>query len=110
MFESPDEFFDDLILQGAVEVAGIDPETGDFLYSFTEKIHEVAPEIAKKSEEFFNSAIYYLWELGFINMDITSNSPTVSLNEKALDQQEVSKLDPELRMILRTIIDALRLE
>ena len=98
----------ELILAGAVEVAGIDSVTGEFLYAFTENIKEIDPEMAKNSEEFFNKTIYLLWELGFLQMDITLPSPVVSLTEKALDAEEVTKLGIDIRIILESVIQALR--
>ena len=34
---------DDLILSGALEPAGIDPESGEMLYNFTDKLKDVSP-------------------------------------------------------------------
>lgn len=106
---NPDDKIEQLILAGAVEVAGIDLDSGEFLYSFTEKIKEVDPEIARKSEEAFHSQVYLLWEMGFLNIDMTEDNPVVSLMPKALDENEVSLLNTELRLILNSIIEALRL-
>lgn len=104
-----DDKIEELILAGAVEVAGIDPDTGEFLYSFTDKIKEVDPIIAQKSEELFNAHVYLLWEMGFLNIDMTAENPVVSLMPKALNEDEVESLPTELRLILRSIIEALRL-
>lgn len=66
--------------------------------------------MAKQSEEMFNNAIYLLWELGFLNVDMTQESPMVSLMPKALDVEQQETLPKELRLILLTIIEALRLQ
>lgn len=105
-----EEKLQELILAGAVEVSAIDSETGEFLYSFTEKINEVDPELARQSEDLFNRFIYILWERGFLNLDMTQDSPMVSLTEKSLDEEEQNTLPHELKMVLLTIIEALRLE
>lgn len=105
-----EEKLEELILAGAVEVSAIDSETGELLYSFTDKIHDIDPEMAKQSEEMFNNAIYLLWELGFLNVDMTQESPMVSLMPKALDVEQQETLPKELRLILLTIIEALRLQ
>jgi hypothetical protein len=100
---------EELILEGAVEVSGIDSETGEFLYSFTEKIHEVAPEIARESQDLFNRYMYVLWEKGFIHMDIDSKNPMVSLLPKCFIEEEVAGLSKDLSLVLRSIMEALRL-
>ena len=33
--------FEDLILSGALEVAGVDIDTGEMLYNFTEKLKDI---------------------------------------------------------------------
>ena len=104
-----DDKIEELILAGAVEISGIDSETGDFLYSFTEKIHEIAPEIARESQDLFNRYMYALWEKGFIHMDIDSESPLVSLLPKSFIEEEVAALSKDLSLVLRSIMEALRL-
>ena len=106
---NPEDKIEELILAGAVEVAGIDPETGDFLYAFTEKIKEIDPVMAKRSEEMFNETLYFLWSKGFLKMDITAVNPVISLEPKALDREEVSKLSLDDRLVLESIIQALRI-
>lgn len=100
---------EELILAGAVEVSGIDAETGDFLYSFTEKIHEVAPEIARESTELFNRYIYALWERGFLDMDMDSKNPMVSLLPKCFVEEDVAQLPKDMALVLRSVMEALRL-
>lgn len=104
-----DNTIEGLILAGAVEVSGIDAESGDFLYSFTERIHEIAPEIARESSELFNRYIYALWERGFIGMDIDSKNPMVSLLPKCFAEEEVAQLPKDLALALRSVMEALRL-
>ena len=104
-----DDRIEELILAGAVEVSGIDAETGEFLYSFTDKINEVDPEIARESKDLFNRYIYALWERGFIHMDIDSNNPMVSLLPKCFIEDEVAALPKDLSLVLRSVMEALRL-
>lgn len=103
------EKIEHLILEGAVEVSGIDSRTGEFLYSFTDKIHEVDPEIARESVELFNKYVYELWELGFLKIDMESSSPKVSLLPKCFSKEDVSHLPEETRIILESVMSALRL-
>ena len=106
---SLEDKIEELILAGAVEVAGIDSKTGEFLYSFTDKISEVDPEIARHSERMFHETVAFLWELGFLNIDMSEDNPLVSLTEKALDEEAVASLDVNTKLILNSIIEALRL-
>lgn len=104
-----DDLFDSLLLAGAVEVAGIDSDTGDFLYSFTEKMLEIAPEIMAEAENIFHSNVMALWEMGFLLMDPSIENPTVSITQKALDEQDSDELSEELRQTLKLIISAMRI-
>jgi len=106
---SLEDKIEQLILAGAVEVAGIDAKTGEFLYSFTDKIAEIDPEIAKHSEIMFHETIAFLWEQGFLNINMADDNPLVSLTEKALDEEAVASLDINTRLALNSIIEALRL-
>jgi hypothetical protein len=94
---------DYLILQGAVEVAGIDDNTGEFLYVFSQKIKEVMPELYEQHMNYVNKEIMDMWENGFVNIDFLSESPTVSLTEKAFDEEEISGLSEEKQWSLREI-------
>lgn len=104
-----DKKIEDLILAGAVEISGLDATTGEFLYSFTEKIHEVDPDIARESLELFNKYMYHLWEKGFLKIDMQSANPTVSLLEKCFVEDEVLGLSRESQAVLRSVMEALRL-
>jgi hypothetical protein len=108
-YNESDDYLEHLILNGYVEVSGIDPETGDFLYMFTEKARQTMPGLEEQLNEEFYALIIYLWEHGFIAMDIESQSPRVTLMPKALDQEAVSQLPSIYRLALFTIIEALRI-
>lgn len=105
-----EEYLEYLILNGYVEVAGLDKETGDFLYSFTESARATVPGLQDQLNEEFYGLIVYLWEHGFISMDIESDNPKVTLNPKALDQNEVNNLPFPYKSALLTIIEALRIK
>lgn len=81
-----------LILNNALEVSGIDSNTGQFLYSFTPKIKEIMPELYKDHLKFVNDELMVLWEKGYVNIDLFSPDPIVSLTEKGLNQEEINKL------------------
>ena len=99
-----DKVFEDLILSGALEPAGIDIETGEVLYNFTEKLKDVSPQLHNEFSTYFSMEVSGLWEHGFLDMDITEESPLVKLTDKALDPKEVAKLSKDRQYTLKEII------
>lgn len=98
-----EEFFDFLILQGAVEPAGVDSDTGEMLYSFTKKLKEIDPKFFNKVMEAFHRNVMVLWEKGFLNIDMLDDEPLATLTQKALDKQKVSELSDELQEALKEV-------
>ena len=97
MNNSEDELIKNLILEGALEVAGLDSETGEFLYSVTPKMQEVMPDMYEDHLTQVNRDILNLWEKGYVNVDFLSPNPMVTISAKGLDKVEVSKLSkPEI--------------
>lgn len=92
MDKNEKDIIDKLILSGAMEVAGLDSTTGEFLYVFTPKLKEVSPELYHEHVNHVNGELMNLWEKGFLNIDFMSDSPIVTLTEKALNKEEISKL------------------
>ena len=103
-FKDEDDAIDQLILSGALEVAGIDIETGEPMYNFTDKLLEVSPELHNEVSTYFSRETMSLWSEGFLNMDVTEKNPMVTLTEKALDDEELSKLSKENQVTLKEII------
>ena len=99
-----------MILDGIVEVSGIDSHTGEMLYQFTDYARENFPELQQEADEYFMQLIMFFWEQGFVDMNFSEDGPTVAITEKALSEQHVSELTPELRSALQIILDALRIE
>jgi hypothetical protein len=89
------ELIEELILKGALEVVGFDSDNKELLYSITEKMKEVMPEIYEDHMNFVNKGMLELWEKGFININMFEEDPTVTLTEKASDKKELSKLTKE---------------
>ena len=106
-----DESIDSLILAGVVEVAAVDTETGEFLYSFTDKFKEIMPELYEIHINYIHNEVMYFWEKGLVHIDdITSENPVVSLTEKAFDEDAISQLSKskqeslnEIKRILKVI-------
>jgi hypothetical protein len=94
---------EDLILSGAVEVAGVDPETGEMLYNFTNKLDQVHPALAREVENMFDSHVMKLWELGMVKMNVMDKNPIVKLTPKAFDPGSIKSLDEEIAYTLKEI-------
>ena len=97
MSSNEDELIENLILQGALEVAGLDSENGEFLYAITSKMKEVMPDLYEDHLKTVNRDLLNLWEKGYVNIDLFLPDPVVTISEKGLNKNEVSKLTkPEI--------------
>ena len=86
------EMIEKLILEGAMEVAGVDTENGELLYSFTPKIQQVMPELYHDHLNRTNAEILSLWERGYVDIDFLAKEPIVTITDKSFDPVEMSKL------------------
>ena len=93
---------DFLILNGAIEVIGLD-DNGEFLYAFTDKIMEMVPDLKEEVSKTYVEEIDTLWELGYLNMDISKENPSVTLTNMAYNDKMVSELPPRLQTVLLTV-------
>lgn len=109
-FEDEDDAIEQLILSGALEVSGIDIDTGEPIYNFTEKLIEVSPELHKEVSIYFSRETMSLWSEGFLDMDVTEKNPMVTLTTKAMDDLEVSKLSKDKQHTLKEIIRVITLD
>lgn len=98
-----EETLDALILSGAVEISAIDSNTGEPLYSFSPKIKEIMPKLYEQHMTEVNRDIMALWEKGFLNIEMLTDNPLVTLSEKAFSDVEVKTLTKELQMSLLEI-------
>ena len=103
-FKDEDDAIEQLILSGALEVAGIDIDTGEPVYNFTEKLIDVSPELHTEVSTYFSNETMFLWQEGFLDMDITEKNPTVRLTQKALDEIAVASLNKDRQYTLKEII------
>jgi hypothetical protein len=106
--EELNRIIDNLAINGYIEVDGIDPESGEFLYKVSDKLHKLVPDLQEKLSEAFLDEIYNLWVKGFVTMDMTSQAPIVRLTENALDPERVNALSIEEKTALSTIMAAMR--
>ena len=97
MNNNEDELIKNLILQGALEVAGVDSENGEFLYAITYKMKDVMPDLYQDHIKTVNRDLLNLWEKGYVNIDLFLPDPIVTISEKGIDKGEISKLTkPEI--------------
>jgi hypothetical protein len=94
---------DYLILNKALEVVGVDSQTGEFLYSFTPKMKEIMPELYNQHLNHVNAEIMKMWELGFVNVDFLAEEPVVTVTAKAFNKEEIAKLPQDLQWSLEEI-------
>ena len=106
--EELNRIIDSLTINGYIEVEGIDPESGEFLYKVSDKLNEVIPNWREKMTEAFLDEVYNLWVKGFVTMDMTSLHPIVRLTEDAFDLEKVNNLSLEERTTLSTIMAAMK--
>ena len=104
-----DEFdiVDNLILNGGLEFAGKDHESGEALYKATERLKDIDPNLSEELAIYFSEVTLKLWEKGFIDMNITQRDPLVKLGPKAYDVASIKSLDKDERIILEEIIKTL---
>ena len=95
MTNNEDELIKNLILEGALEVAGVDSENGELLYTITPKMQEVMPDMYEDHLTQVNKDILNLWEKGYVNINFLESNPMVTISEKGLDKKEVAKLSKQ---------------
>jgi hypothetical protein len=104
------KIIDMLVLSGALQMAGINEKTGEILYQFTPKLKEVMPDLYHEHLNYVNSEIMGLWEKGFVNVDLMSDSPIVTITEKALIQDEINQLSKSDQWAIEEIKRILRVQ
>ena len=92
MIPKDQEIMDYLILNGGLEIVGVDSLNGSFLYSFTPKIKELMPDLYTEHINTINQEMLSLWEKGYINIDFLADDPVITLSKKSLIDSEVNKL------------------
>lgn len=104
-----DEFdiVDNLILNGGLEFAGKDSETGEILYRPTDKLKDIDFKLGEELEAYFSDMTLLLWEKGFIDMDVTERDPLVKLGPKSFDVKAIKSLPKEQRLVIEEIVKVL---
>jgi tRNA A-37 threonylcarbamoyl transferase component Bud32 len=101
--DSFEETIDSLILNGAIEITAIDSKTGEPLYAFTPKMKTIMPKLYEQHITEVNKDIMTLWEKGFLNIDMLTDNPIVTLSDKSFIDFEVKNLSKDLQMSLLEI-------
>lgn len=104
-----DEFniVDNLILNGGLEYAGKDSETGEILYKPTERLKDIDSRLSKDLSAYFSEVTLKLWEKGFLDMDVTDRDPLVKLGQKGFDALAIKSLPKDERVVIEQIVKAL---
>ena len=103
-FEEANNFIDFLLENGAIEIQGIEAETGDFLYRMTPKMQELVPELYREHFNYINQMAFDLWQKGYVEIKFEEKGPLVML-VKDIDYKEVlSKVTHEERLFLENMI------
>lgn len=109
MSDSGDKI-EELILSGALEVSGIDIDSGEMLYNFTDRLKDINPDLFKDMSDYISTETMALWAEGFLDIDVTETNPMVKLTPKAFDDAEVEKLPKEKQYTLKEIIRIISLQ
>ena len=105
--EDAENMMDYLILNGAMEVSGIN-EDGTFLYTFTEKLKDLAPDIHEQVAEAFFAELMTFWELGFVQANMQDAEPIITLTAKCFSPEARETLTELQNKNLDIIIQAFR--
>jgi hypothetical protein len=95
MIPEEQDAIDYLLLNGGLEVVGLDSDSGEFLYAFTPKIKELMPELYEEHIGDVNKNVLKLWEMGYLEIDFMQQDPVITLGAKAFNLGEVSKLSKD---------------
>jgi len=104
-----DEFddIDKLILEGGLEFAGKDSQTGEVLYRPTDRLKEIDARLSEDLSVYFSDITLKLWQKGFLDMNVTERDPLVKLGDKSFDLASVQSLDKDERVVIEQIIKVL---
>lgn len=78
-------------------------EYGRSMYTPTQKFYDEYPDAAKEWDAAISSAIFSLWQKGFVELEFADNGFYIELTKSALDFNLVESLDEFESGILRSI-------
>lgn len=94
---------DELILNGSIEISGL-TDSGAFLYKFTNKLQQIDPDLYDAIRQRMYGEIMFLWQAGFIAMDVTVDNPIVKVTDKAFDKEALEELPEQIKANLIALI------
>lgn len=97
------EIIDELVNQGALEIYGVDPITNEIMYKVTDKMKDVNPELYAMHQDQVHEETMFLWEKGFLDINVTETNPIVKLTPKAFNDKDIASLSFERRLALEDI-------
>jgi len=100
----PKDIIDALFLNGALELSGIDSDSGQFVYAVTEKMAELAPEIYQEINNQIYRDVMALWQRGLLMVNLISDSPEVSPSEAGLDRANWTNLSDSEYSTMNTVM------
>lgn len=103
MEDNEQKIIDDFVKNGALEIVGIDKYTKETMYRVTPLMKKVNPKFYAEHENQFHSEAMALWELGFLDIDVTEENPIVKLLPDAFNDEKIKKLPNEQRFVLEDI-------
>lgn len=93
MHKDSAEIVQEMIEAGALELEGIDSESGEFLYKITDKMKDINKALYDDHLNMIYADTLYFWERGFLDIsDFSSVNPLISLTSKAFDPKAISDL------------------
>jgi hypothetical protein len=96
-----------MILDGLVEFAGLDTDTGEFLYSFTPKMYKENPRVLMESILAIKHDLEILMDAGFIIVDLEDENPSIYLTGMHEDPEMVGMLSVQHQKMLSFIVSIL---
>jgi hypothetical protein len=99
----PDSTITFLLNSQALEIVGINDETGQLLYEFTPLIREVMPELYENHCQYVYQRALELWEKGLVDIDFLADEPRVSINEAGYLSLELRSSTADDRHFLREL-------
>lgn len=101
--EIEDQIILELVEKGALEIVGTDKETNEIIYKVTDKMKEVNPLLFEEHQNHVHDETMFLWENGFLDIDVTEVNPIVKLTPKAFNPDAVARLPLLKRLALEDI-------
>ena len=98
------EMIDALVSLGALEIDAMDIASGQVVYKVTEKLQKAFPTLYDEIYEQIYRDAMSLWEKGLVEMNVMSDSPSISPAEIGLDRNNWNNLSDGEYTMMNTIM------